>query len=261
MARRGVSQDDVTSFLEANAARNDSREIQDAVRNAFAQIEVGGAVAPAQSPGLTMRPPVRVKPFPVVDLWESSPLRLDDVEHPKDVVGMLFPADALLCVGLDRYHYKTGPLRELEPILPRAEFIVPNQAAARSGHTQAGKPSSRCKEMFPVRRYVVIELDPPATDDPERKSHYFDVQSSILHHLAHRAPLAMVVHSGGKSLHGWFTASRRERDNEGLIDYAVLLGADPAARNRCQGFRLPLGVRRPSGPRQEVLYFNPRALP
>jgi hypothetical protein len=87
----------------------------------------------------------------------------------------------------------------------------------------------------------------------------------VLWHLARLAPLVMVVHSGGKSLHGWFAC---QGSSEALqlrfMRYAVMLGADPATWTRCQFVRMPDGLRRrPSafGVRQSVFYFNPNNLP
>jgi hypothetical protein len=69
----------------------------------------------------------------------------------------------------------------------------------------------------------------------------------------------MVVDSGGKSLHGWFRAHPEESVNQRFIAYASGLGADPAAKNRCQLYRMPLG-KRSTGQLQCVYYFNPEAL-
>ena len=71
---------------------------------------------------------------------------------------------------------------------------------------------------------------------------------------------ALVVHSGGKSLHGWFyCAGQPEEELRKFMRYAVSLGADPATWTRCQLVRLPGGLR-DNGQRQTVLFCNPAVL-
>ena len=57
-----------------------------------------------------------------------------------------------------------------------------------------------------------------------------DLCAALLLHLAEiKAPLALAVHSGGKSLHGWFyCADVPEESVWRTFQYAVLLGADRA---------------------------------
>jgi len=90
-----------------------------------------------------------------------------------------------------------------------------------------------------------------------------DEQAGVLWHLAERsnAPLALAVHSGGKSVHGWFRC-------DGVDDlllarwflYACTLGADPRTWFPEQFVRMPDG-KRDTGERQCVMYFNPEACP
>jgi hypothetical protein len=82
-------------------------------------------------------------------------------------------------------------------------------------------------------------------------------QGAVLRYLAEIAPLALVTHSGGKSLHGWYycegVADKTLRE---FMDLAVSLGADKATWTRSQFVRMPGGTRE-SGERQAVYYFNP----
>lgn len=196
----------------------------------------------------------------MADLVERSPFNFGRMADPSDVLPRLFQPGALLCLGIDRSCYHVGTHRELAGILPRAEFIVPNEAHSRSGYTQSGKWSRRCLEMFPKRSYVVIECDPPIPSNEEERSHLLDCQATLLWFLAQKAPLVMVVDSGGKSLHGWFRAHSDESINQRFIAYAANLGADPASKNRCQLYRMPLGYRA-TGELHSIHYFNPAALP
>jgi hypothetical protein len=81
--------------------------------------------------------------------------------------------------------------------------------------------------------------------------------------LADYAPLVLVVHSGGKSLHAWLACRGQEDATvHRVFTYAVRLGADPATWTRCQLVRMPDGTRRVKGggfARQSVLFWNREA--
>lgn len=252
LRRRGELEEGIESYLYENATRKNPREIADAVANSC-----------SESPRRTQRRQCRfrcsVPRFSLAELREASLQQLgNEGEGPAGVIGKLFPPYFLLCVGINRSTFRVGELDELAGILPRAEFIVPNSARSRTGTTLSGKQSSRCLEMFPRRDYIVIEFDPPKISDTAQQTELFDRQAAMLWFLAQRAPLAMVVHSGGKSLHGWFRAHDHEAVNLKFIDSAAMLGADPSAKTRCQPYRVPLG-RRATGEIHHVYYFNPAA--
>ena len=101
-------------------------------------------------------------------------------------------------------------------------------------------------------------------------------QAAILWHLARYAPLALVVFSGSKSLHGWFFCAGQPEDRvQRFFDYAHSLGADSLLWTRSQFVRMPDGTRSdgktgealtaagikdvPAG-RQAVLYFDPEVI-
>jgi hypothetical protein len=87
-----------------------------------------------------------------------------------------------------------------------------------------------------------------------------DEQSAILYHLAQRAPLALAVFSGSKSLHGWFyCAGVAEEKISRFFRYAALLGADWQMWTPCQLARMPDALR-DNGARQAVYFFNPEVL-
>ena len=81
----------------------------------------------------------------------------------------------------------------------------------------------------------------------------------MLLHLAKVAPLVLAVHSGGKSLHGWFyCAGQPEEKWLHFMRYAVSLGADPATWTRSQFVRLPEGRATTVSPRPSIsLTVNP----
>ena len=70
----------------------------------------------------------------------------------------------------------------------------------------------------------------------------------------------LAVHSGGKSIHGWFyCAGQVECRLRRFMENAVSLGADRALWTRSQFVRMPDGTRE-NGNRQCVYFFNPEVL-
>ena len=193
----------------------------------------------------------------LVDLWEASPVRFDGEEPATEsLVDVLFPGNPLLCCGrcIDR-GFGTGTREEWRGKLAALQFIVPSPMIAEEGRTKEGKLSTHCLENTGPRRFLVIEFDGGEAD----------THAAVLWHLARMAPLALVVHSGGKSLHGWFSCAGETEDKlHKFMRYAVLLGADPPTWSRCQFVRMPDGMRRKPGQfpvRQNVFHFNPPNLP
>jgi hypothetical protein len=213
--------------------------------------------------------PVRAEPWPkvnaeqreaviaamgvgLVDLWEASPVRLaDNVSHTEQILDVLFPGNPLLCVGATRAVFATRPREEWRGKLTAMQFIVPNPMIARTGRTQDGRQSEHSLENTGPRRFLVIEQDQGTIDE----------QAAILLHLAELRPMALAVHSGSKSLHGWFyCAGQSEERAQELMRYGATLGADSATWTLSQFVRMPDGTR-DNGNRQTVYSFNPWVIP
>jgi hypothetical protein len=186
--------------------------------------------------------------FGLVDLWEISPVRFEDNKsHTEEIIDVFFLGNPWLCVGRTKSNFKTRRRDDLRGELPRLAHIVPNPMIARTGHTKAGNESEHAVENTGLRRFLVIEQDTGTIDE----------QSAVLLHLAEKAPLAIAVHSGSKSIHGWFyCAGQREERLRNFMRYAVSLGADPATWTRSQFVRMPDGTRE-DGKRQTIYFFNP----
>lgn len=187
----------------------------------------------------------------LVDLWEISPVRFEDNEsHTEEIIDALFPQNPLLCAGRTHRDFGTRSREEWRGELTALQLIVPSPMTARTGHTQKGKESAHTLETTGPRRFLVIEQDAGSTDE----------QSAVLLHLAKRAPLALAVHSGSKSIHGWFFCAGQPEENlRGFMQYAVGLGVDRAIWTRSQFVRMPDGSR-DNGERQTVFFFNPGVL-
>jgi len=206
----------------------------------------------------------------VVDLWEASPIRLDsNSPQTNKVVEILFPGNPLLCCGWNRHRFETRPRKNWYK-LDDLQFIVPNPMTGRVGVTKTRRFSAHASSNTGARRFLIIEFDFEASRSlhemrlltPLRSDRrdVRDLCAALLLHLAEMAPLALVVYSGGKSLHGWFycdyqTDSKVER----FFQYAISLGADRASWSPSQFARMPDGLR-DGGKRQSVYFFNPTVL-
>lgn len=126
------------------------------------------------------------------------------------------------------------------------ELIVPNPMSKPFGTTQDGRQSPRCtgNAVSPSERtYWVVEFD----KNPDGSSGVpLDSQARRLLWLAGKMRLVMVVHSGSKSLHGWFSPvdDVARQTIPAWCALAVEIGADPATFRPEQLVRFPWGVRR-----------------
>lgn len=188
--------------------------------------------------------------YALYDLWEASPVRFSEENEAEIIVPQLFPGDPLVCVGYRKNDATTAPLHEFQGKLGELQFVVPSPMSKLLGKTQEGKDSPRCLDNVATRRFIVAEFDSGTLDE----------QAALLRHLSNYAPLTLVVHSGGKSLHGWFWCHGYDEETivRRFFSYAVRLGADPQGWVRCQFHRMPGGLR-DNRVRQEVFYFNPEA--
>lgn len=207
------------------------------------------------------------------DLWESSPLRYDDGEsHAEDIIDVLFPDNPLLCCGLTAYQFATRRRATWRGHLAKYSFITPNPMLQVQGLTVEGKVSEHCKSATARRVYLVVEFDfAEFARDGETPSEWaplvqewraagvsvLDATAALHRHLSEYLPLVAAVHSGGKSLHGWYPAfNHTDRDLRLFMRYAVKLGADRMLWNRAQFCRLP-GGRRANGKPQTCYYLDP----
>lgn len=186
----------------------------------------------------------------LVDLWERSP-EWDGVKSADDWLDALFPDAEWLCLAVDHPATARSRRREKWMFGPADEcgLVVPSPMTGPSGRRQDGQVSHRCYENTGARRWLVIEFDSGAID--EQAALHWHLRASAA--TAGWPPLRLVVHSGGKSLHGWYgpilipsKSGELDSDEESareLMGYAITLGADPATWVRCQLVRLPGGCR------------------
>ena len=184
-------------------------------------------------------------------LIELSPTHWeDDSPHTEEIIDVLFPGNPLLCAGRRKEQALTRSRGEWRGFMANQQLVVPSTMIAIWGKTKNGRDGMRCLANVGPRRFAVIEFDQGD----------FDQHAALLIHLAKYAPLVLVVHSGNKSLHGWFYCAGEPDDKvEKFFRYAVSLGADPATWTPCQYVRMPDGTR-DNGKRQRVVYFNPNLM-
>jgi len=169
--------------------------------------------------------------------------------HGSDIRELLqnAPGDPLLCCGRSKSDFATRSREEWRGNLSAMQLIVPSTMTARTGRTQEDKQSAHALSITGPRRFLVIEQDGGNVDE----------QSAILLHLAERAPLALAVHSGSKSIHGWFYCVGQSGERlRSFMHYAVALGADRATWTPSQFVRMPGGTR-DNGRAQTIYFFNP----
>ena len=206
----------------------------------------------------------------LVDLWETSPVRLDSNEAKTDqIIDLLFPGSPLLCCGWTRHRFDTRPRTDWYK-LQELRFIVPSPMTTRHGLTREGKPSPHALSNTGPRRFLIVEFDFDSSNSKEEARllkrlstegrDVRDLCAALLLHLAEKAPLALALHSGGKSLHGWFyCAGVPEETVWRTFQYAVSLGADRANWTPSQFARMPDGLRE-NGRRQTVYFLNPEVV-
>jgi hypothetical protein len=208
------------------------------------------------------------------DLFERSPMHYDDQARTEEIIDTLFPGDPLLCVGKSQMCFATRRREIWRGQLERLPFIVPNPMSGVFGRTKVEhRLSQHTLQRTATRVYLVVEFDfCEHTRDGETLSPWAasvrewraagttvaDACAALHLHLALRLPLVAVVHSGSRSLHGWYLTFRRsEAELRSFMNYAVMLGADPATWLRSQFVRLPDG-RRENGRRQVTYFLDPK---
>jgi hypothetical protein len=180
----------------------------------------------------------------LADLWELSPVQIEDNDQrTEEIIDKLFPGNPLLCCGAAKKDFDTRTREEWRGKLSTLQLIVPSPMSAVTGKKiEDGKLSKHTLDNTGPRRFLVCEFDTGTVDE----------QAALLIHLASFAPMVCALHSGGKSLHGWFYVQGKPEDKVlKFFRYAVSLGADDATWSRCQFVRIPDG-RRNNGHRQTV---------
>jgi len=169
-------------------------------------------------------------PLSPADLWEQSPLRppenLDD--HFRLFMERLWdPMDRIWCGNI----FDSGKLCHAANFLHAAEWLKKGRAPGplTTGWTFLPQSVSRCKEAAFERKYLVLESDKLSQEDC----------ISVFWWLREKMQLRlrMVVHSGNRSIHGWFELPHHQLPQlEACLPEA---GFDPKLFTPSQPCRLP----------------------
>ena len=203
-----------------------------------------------ESSPLAIKRAISATPWSLEDMFEDSPFRLWKCE-PAEILNLLFdPTDLICCGSVSRFMTRTTEEWLKEKGV--GEQIVPNPSRVREGINKQGKPSVHCRDATGERRYIVIESDDESLS--------FNEKASLIRYLRDeaRAELKMVVHSGGKSLHGWFKATGDSHLDYEFMKVACILGADPRMWLPEQLARTPNAVREEKNLIQKTLYVDHR---
>jgi hypothetical protein len=192
----------------------------------------------------------------MVDLIDRSPIGLvgDPEQDGRLTIETLYSGDEFLFIG-DVFDAKVKTVKEwLKEDLSKYPHIIPNPMTGKEGMTGMAKISYRCEETVEDLRYAVCEMD----EIPIRQQVAFWNKCIDIN-----IPVAAVIHSGSKSLHGWIKVDcgtdtdKWEKDVRGWLfnEFGKNYGLDPACSNRARLSRLA-GYDRPKKTRQRLLYLN-----
>src|SRR5262249_7228946 len=153
---------------------------------------------------------------------------------------MLPGQETLICAGKNSYRFATQARSLWRGHLSRLQFIVPNSMSKKVGLTRDGRKSEHTLDAVGPLQWIVVEFDfsktardgitptewAPLIESWEGSNiSIADACAALLYSLGESAPLGLVVHSGGKSLHGWFrVAGAGDGQLERFCSYAMRLG-------------------------------------
>jgi len=204
---------------------------------------------------------VAVLGYTMVDLVEMSPIRLlDDPDFDYRVLmEHCYKPEEYLFVG-DTYSTEVHPVSYWlsNPKTIENPYIIINPLTGEAVPTGSGKLSKRCDKAVSKYRFFMMEFDEISIGD---QVNFWCRQ------IEKRVPVAAVIHSGSKSLHGWIATtgiSDYEQWTSEIIEKLYRksfkrLGVDTACQNPSRLSRLP-GHHREGKQQQRLLYLNPEVI-
>jgi hypothetical protein len=171
-----------------------------------------------------------------------------------DWLDVLFPDAEWICLA--RADLASAQTRRREKWAFREygfTYVVPSPMTASHGLGLHGKETSRCLANTGPRRWLVVEFDDGTADEQAALHWYIDSMAAG----AGWPRLRLAVHSGGKSLHGWYGPITDEETARDLFAFARWrCGCDLHTWPKCQLVRLPEGIHA-NGKRQRVHFHSP----
>lgn len=243
------------------------REILDAIARARKDSDPSGA-----SRVFTPPPSAKVKPeylqsvigagrgIGEPELLERSKIKPDGdaINDGLLLLETLYGPDDVLFLG-ERFSTTVRTVRDWIEFIGKngsrdLPHIIPNPLTGNQ-HTRAdGGLSYRCDNAVRAFRFAMVEFDNLSRDD------------QLAFWAAIPLPVAALIDSGGKSIHGWIklpasirTAADWQRyvENDLYQRLLIPLGVDPACRNEARLSRFPGHYRADKGAFQRLLYLDP----
>jgi hypothetical protein len=231
----GMTDDQARELIEPLMTRppNPPSEIEDALRSARGERRGPGILWPERNDEQVEA--IAESGMRVMDFWQVSPFEMQKGEsRTEEIIDILFPGNPWLCVGRSARLFGTQRREKLRGRLDRLALIVPSPMKSQTGLTKDGRTSFHSLNNTGPRRFLIIEADRGSLDQ----------QAAVIGHLGTYAPLAAVVFSGSRSLHGWFSCKRTsEQKLLKFMQYAVSLGGDSKLWLPSQFCRMPDGQR------------------
>lgn len=198
-------------------------------------------------------PIIAAHPFEPVDLWESSPYRLDgDAMDDWRLLLQLYKPSDVIWIGCELY--ESGSPEHARNFRTVEEWRRESDVPGRRICPNLFQPGvvSRSDKNIIATRFLVVESDPDP-NDPGKGLQKNDF-CSVLKWLQKTLRLRAVVDTGGKSLHGWFDYPPRA-EFENLTKILEALKCDPALSKLSHPWRLP-GAMRENGRMQCLAYLD-----
>lgn len=169
-------------------------------------------------------------------------------DNPSQALAVMYPGDPFICIGYAVHDFAVRRRSEWQQLdLSRHERLCPNPFNAPFLTRPDGSTSFKCNELIHHRRFLVIEFDDAGLDQ----------QATRLGWLGKRMPLALVLFSGSKSLHGYYRCDTFSKPSQRLFfELALSIGADRAMWCASQFSRLPGGLNHKTGIRQTIHFIH-----
>src|SRR5207248_6626357 len=162
----GRHANEIREILEIAAAtcgrHVSTREIADAITNSQATAYQPASARYQRWPGLNreQREAIIIGRHGLVDLWETSPMRLEDnAAYTEQIIDALFPDNPLLCCAATKATAWTAKRQGWRGRMSEFQLIVPNPMTALTGLNQSRQVSRRCLANTGARRFLVVEFD------------------------------------------------------------------------------------------------------
>lgn len=200
------------------------------------------------------------------DIMGASPVNIKDndlLENTTAVLDTLYAAEDTLFIGgaMDRGQ----PGKSIRKVSDWKKFfkkskkimaphIIVNPLSGEEATLKANpnKMSYRCDNAIVNWKYMVVEFDEVSLED------------QLAFWAVVKLPVAALVYSGSKSIHGWVCVDcedrnewEREVEQDLFPGYLMPLGVDGSCRNESRLSRMPGHTREGSDKVQSLLYLAP----